>query len=146
MVNGCIPTFDLAACHAYFKARLSLRNINSSFQPPAWMPTLHPPTTHDSYQPVAKAINRCRSSLSACPLDQLSIIILKNCPILRTLLHHIISQCWTDREVPTIWKRGISILIYKKGDSADPANFRHITLQPVWCKIFSSVYASTLHG
>ena len=78
-------------------------------------------------------------------MDQLSVIILKKCPIVRTLLHRIISQCWSEQEIPEIWKRGVSILIYKKGDTADPANFRPITLQPVWYKIYASVYASTLH-
>ena len=35
---------------------------------------------------------------------------------------------------------GGTVLIYKKGDSNEPENYRPITLQPVWYKIFSSVY------
>jgi len=108
--------------------------------PPNSPPVISPPT----YQSVARAINRCKSSSSACPLDQLSVIILKNCPILRTLLHRLIVQCWSTKVVPSIWKRGVTILIYKKGDTADPANFRPITLQPVWYKIFASVYATAM--
>ena len=94
---------------------------------------------------MARAINRCKSSSSACPLDQLSVIILKNCPIVRTLLYRIISQCWSEQEIPAVWKRQVSILIYEKGDTADPANFSPITFQPIWYKIYASVYASTLH-
>ena len=56
------------------------------------------------------------------------------------------TQCWINRAVPQIWKRGVSILIYKKGDTNDPANFRPITLQPVWYKIFASVYASAIYN
>ena len=47
--------------------------------------------------------------------------------------------------MPEIWKRGVSILIYKKGDPDDPANFRPITLQPVWNKIFATTFASSLY-
>ena len=36
-------------------------------------------------------------------------------------------------------------MIYKKGDPNDPANFRPITLQPSWYKVFSSVYATSIH-
>ena len=65
--------------------------------------------------------------------------------MLRTVLHHVITLCWTRKQVPTCWKRGSTILIHKKGDTADPSNFRPITLQPVWYKIFSSVYGHRLH-
>ena len=50
------------------------------------------------------------------------------------------------KAVPQIWKREVSILIYKIGDTNDPANFRQITLQPVWYKIFASVYASAIYN
>ena len=36
------------------------------------------------------------------------------------------------------------MLIYKMGSTDDPANFRPITLQPVWYKIFASVYSSAI--
>ena len=74
----------------------------------------------------------------------MSNIALKRCPILRTVLHRIILTCWTERRVPAIWKRGVTILIHKKGDTADPGNFRPITLQPCWYKIFSKVYATAI--
>ena len=118
---------------------------------PSWIPSRPPPaatpiSSPPTYQSVARAINKCKASSSACPLDQLSVIILKNCPILRTLLHRIIYQCWSKRDIPGIWKRGVTILIYKKGDTTDPANFRPITLQPVWYKIYATAYASTLYN
>ena len=146
-----IPKFDLPTCCNYFKEILRLQNRNKTFEIPAWIPTLSPPDTAividpPTYQAVARAINKCKASSSACPLDQLSVIILKNCPILRTLLHRIITQCWASQEVPKIWKRGVSILIYKKGDPSDPANFRPITLQPVWYKIYATAFASSLHN
>jgi hypothetical protein len=63
-----------------------------------------------------------------------------------TLLHRIIYQCWSKRDIPGIWKRRVTILIYKKGDTTDPANFRPITLQPVWYKIYATAYASSLYN
>jgi len=47
--------------------------------------------------------------------------------------------------IPRFWKIGATILIYKKGATDDPSNFRPITLQPVLYKILSSIYASKLN-
>ena len=43
------------------------------------------------------------------------------------------------RHVPSCWKRSATILIYKKGDTSDPSNFRPITLQPVLYKILATI-------
>jgi hypothetical protein len=40
----------------------------------------------------------------------------------------------------------MSVLIYKKGDTADVANFRPITLQPIFYKVLSAVYRNRLYG
>ena len=61
-------------------------------------------------------------------MDQLSILILQKCPMARTILHLIICECWRSRRIPECWKRSATILIYKKGDTSDPGNFRPITL------------------
>ena len=98
-----------------------------------------------SYQEVSRAIAKCRSSSSACPYDQISIIILKKCPIIRTIVHRIIVQCWSTRQIPLVWKRGATVLIYKRGDPSIPDNFRPITLQPVLYKMFSTVYSQRLN-
>jgi len=55
--------------------------------------------------------------------------------------HHIITECWRQKKIPDCWCRGATVLLYKKGDPDDPSNFRPITLQPVWYKVFSSVYS-----
>ena len=94
-----------------------------------------PPT----YKEVASAVNKCKSSGSACPFDQISIIILKKCPILRTLLHAIIVECWSKKCIPQCWKKSATVLIYKKGNTSDPSNFLPITLQPVLYKILAAI-------
>ena len=40
--------------------------------------------------------------------------------------------------MPTAWTRATTILIYKKGETDNPENFRPITLEPVTLKIFTS--------
>ena len=146
-----LPTFKVNICHSYFVNTLSQIDIHKSFTAPRWMTGPSPPDAVNSgtqcptYSQVAAAVNRCRPGSSACPLDQLSIIILKHCPILRTLLHHIITECWKQRKIPECWRKGATVLIFKKGDTSDPANFRPITQQPVWYKIFLSVYSNPMH-
>jgi len=94
-----------------------------------------PPT----YRDVTRAIHGMKSSSCPCPLDGLSIIIFKKCPILRTHLTRLLIACWASSHFPLIWKRATVSLIYKKGSKDDPQNFRPIALQPVLGKIFNSV-------
>ena len=79
-----------------------------------------------------------KASGSPCPLDQLSIICFKRCPFLRTYLSEIIRTAWSTGTVPSEWKRACTILIHKKENANDPANFRPITLQSVPLKVFTS--------
>ena len=131
---------------SYFSKTVAAPPKERETKLPGWIANLHSPKNKNfpappSYQEVTRTINRGNSSSSPCPYDQLSVIILKRCPVLRTLIHRIITHCWTNRTIPAVWKRGATVLVYKKGDTADPENFRPITLQPVWYKIFSSIYS-----
>ena len=57
--------------------------------------------------------------------------------------------CWKYKYFPTVWKNGITVLIYKKQDPAfanDPANFRPITLEPVIAKVFTSLIRNRIYG
>ena len=143
-----LPTFDLETCEDYFKRLLSAK-CKTSFTFPNWFlkpkrPTFpfndHPPT----YQEISRAVSKSRASASPCPLDQMPTLVLKKCPILRTLIHEIYEECWIQKAIPTCWKRSFTILIYKKGDDYDPSNFRPITLQPIFYKLFSSIYRDRL--
>ena len=79
-----------------------------------------------------------KSSGSPCPFDQISVIVLKRCPIVRTMIWKIIEKSWKIGKVPTVWKNGLTVLIHKKGVNTDPGNFRPISLEPVLCKVFTS--------
>ncbi|CAB4022313.1 Hypothetical predicted protein [Paramuricea clavata] len=79
-----------------------------------------------------------KPSGSPCPLDQISIICFKRCPYLRSYLTEIIHAAWSRGVVPSEWKKACTILIHKKGETANPANFRPITLESVPLKVFTS--------
>ena len=74
-------------------------------------------------------------SHSPCPLDQISVIALKNCPYLRPQTWRFISNAL----FPETYRQGITILIHKKDSNKNPGNFRPITLQPILSKIFTSI-------
>ena len=50
----------------------------------------------------------------------------------------MIAKVWVKGCIPNEWKKAVNILIHKKGESEDPANFRPITLEPVTLKIFTA--------
>ena len=85
------------------------------------------------------------SSASPSPIDQISIITLKNCPITRTMLTKIIGYCWEHHYFPTKWKNSVTTLAYKGDSTSDPGNFRPITLQPVISKIFTTIIKNRIY-
>ena len=100
------------------------------------------------YVEIAKAVKHMKSSASPYSFDHISILVFKNCPILRTYLHRIINKCWLERSILGVWKNGFTILIYKKVETSDPSNFRPwpITLEPVCMKILSSIIRCRIYN
>ena len=64
---------------------------------------------------------------------------------MRTVMHKIISYCWSNKIFPKTWKNAFTILIHKKGSNNNPSNFRPITLQPVLAKIYSSLIRNRIY-
>ena len=48
--------------------------------------------------------------------------------------------------MPHEWKRAVTILLHKKGETSDPANFRPITLESIPLKIFPSCLRNKIHN
>jgi len=143
--NDTKPSFDNTKCENYFSDLFSEKNSDKFFNKPDWMPDVCYPTNPmnhteecPTYQDITKIIRSMKSSSSPCPLDGISVIIFKRCPILRTYLAKIISTCWRANYFPKIWRRASVSLLYKKGDPEDPQNFRPIALQPALGKILSA--------
>ena len=57
---------------------------------------------------------------------------------LRSYITEIIRVIWISGNIPHEWKSACTILIHKKGETSNPANFRPITLESVPLKIFTS--------
>ena len=63
-----------------------------------------------------------------------------SCSILSLLFDH----CFKRRDVPPAWKAAITVLIYKKGSTEDPSNFRPIALMSCLYKLVMGVIAKRL--
>ena len=129
------PSFDRSTCFSYFEDSLKCKNKTRNFELPSWIVSMEPPSVEFDLSPtqyleVAKAVTRMKSY---------QYTSVQNCPNLRTYLHRIIDKCWLEHSIPRVWKNGFTILIYKKGETSDPSDFRPITLEPVCMKILSSI-------
>ena len=136
-------------CLNYFIKTLSSINPTKVFNLPGWIPSLSDPEIPfnlepPTYEQITNVIRKIKASGSPCPLDQISIICFKRCPALRTFLTEIIRTAWQSGSVPKEWKKACTILIHKKGNTDDPANFRPITLQSVPLKVFTSDFVTPI--
>ena len=121
-----------------------------SFSIPNWIPRLAQPSIpYDlcppSYQQITQVIHRMKASGSPCPLDKISTIPFKRCPYLGSYLKELFHAIWQSGDTPFEWKKACTILIRKKGDTSDPANFRPITLVSVPLKIFTSCLRDSIY-
>ena len=80
-------------CFDYFASIRNLLSVNPTkvFNLPSWILTLSDPAIPfnlepPTYQQLSNVIRKMEASGSPCPLDQLSIICFKRCPLLRSYL------------------------------------------------------------
>ena len=135
------PNFSETDCLHYFRNTLKLKNKHKRFTGPSWMKEFENPTTdfnmqQPTYAEGAKIFLIMKSSASPCPLDQISVIAFKKCPVLRLRLTNILQTAWTE-----ILGHSISV---QKGDAGNRENFRPITLQPLLSKVFTSIIRKRL--
>ena len=57
------------------------------------------------------------------------------------ILNIIYNKCLAEKKIPSSWKESTTIMIYKKGSSDDPSNFRPIALMSCLYKLFTSLLA-----
>ncbi|CAB4037837.1 Hypothetical predicted protein [Paramuricea clavata] len=57
------------------------------------------------------------------------------------ILSIIYNKCLAEKKIPSSWKESATIMIYKKGSSDDPSNFRPIAFTSCLCKLFTSLLA-----
>uniref|UniRef100_A0A7I4Z1H7 Reverse transcriptase domain-containing protein n=1 Tax=Haemonchus contortus TaxID=6289 RepID=A0A7I4Z1H7_HAECO len=70
--------------------------------------------------------------------DGISVELLQACgpPLYRALARRY-TRYLAECTVPTAWKQSSTVLLFKKGDKEDLANYRPITLLPVLYKVFT---------
>ena len=149
--SSVLPSFNMEDCFKYFTRTLARFQPNKVFEIPNWIPKLSDPKVQfdldpPTYQHITNVIRKMKSSGSPCPLDQLSIICFKRCPYLRTYLTELIRCVWLSGNVPSEWKRACTILIHKKGNTNDPANFRPITLESIPLKVYTSCLRNAIYS
>lgn len=141
--TSSLPSFNMAQCTSYFTKTFSAINPSKTFSIPSWIPKFASPQTPfnldpPTYQEITNVIRKMKPSGAPCPLDQISIICFKRCPYLRSHLTEIIHAAWSSGVVPSEWKKACTILIHKKGETDEPANFRPITLESIPLKVLTS--------
>ena len=132
--TSSLPTFEVSTCTNFFSNLFSAIDPFKPFKILDWIPSLSAPTipfdlSPPSYHQITKVVRRIKASGSPCPLDQMSIIPFKRRPYVRSYLTEIFRIMWQSGEIPDVWEKACTVLVHKKGDQSDPANFRPITLE-----------------
>ena len=138
-----LPQFNTSSCYVYHKKLFKCSDKSKQFDQPMWMGQYERPTVrfNDSppmYQEITKIIKKMITSSSPCLLDICNcsevdsiLTILYDSPHSELMGHTTPSyELETCREM---------ILIHKNDSADDPANFRPITLELVFLKIFTSL-------
>ena len=110
LVSSVLPSFTCYHCTKFFIKIFSTVGPFQKFSIPSWIPKFSEPSTPfdlspPTHQKVTRVIRRMKSSGSPCPLDILSIICLKRCPYLRSILTKVIRVVWESLQVSTEWER-----------------------------------------
>ena len=132
---------------SFGKRSLSPRRL---FVIPSWIPRFKEPehsfdTSVPTYAEFTSIIRKIKSKGSPCPLDQILIILFKRSPYARSYITSIIQKIWEKVEGPKTWKKAVTVLIYKSGETDTPSNFSPITLETVPLKIFTSILRNRMY-
>ena len=141
-------TGSIESAESFFKETFSLRNCDiASLQDKLNDLTTSAPIDDSLFtSPTNNEIRRklfSAANTSPGP-DRVEYRHLKqvdpSCSILSLLFDH----CFKRRDVPPAWKAAITVLIYKKGSTEDPSNFRPIALMSCLYKLVMGVIAKRL--
>lgn len=63
---------------------------------------------------------------------------------MKAAIHNLFTLMWVTGRTPKIWKTSNTILLFKKGDKLDPANYRPISIANTIYKLWTSTVTSVL--
>ena len=86
-------------------------------------------------------LKRTRNSSAPGP-NRIPYLVWKRCPSLQQRLYTVCCKVWQQAQIPTSWRQAIIVLVHKRGDQNNPANFRPIALSNCDSKILFSLVAS----
>ena len=142
-----VQPIDKDRTHSFF--------VNTYKQPPGnidldWIKEQTQPKTRKEFckEPIRPRDIRCvlaRTSNKSTPgPDGIPYILLKNLPCIHHLLATLYNRIVETSEVPSTWQDAKIILLHKKGDKNDPANYRPIALTSTIGKVFHSILSRRL--
>ena len=111
------------------------------FNIPSWVKQVEEPIKDFNIKPPTyneiNKIIKMKSSGNSCPIVQVSTLMLKKCPILRTIAWKMCCYWRENNHFLAEWKNSMTILIHKKGNTGDPSKFRPIALELILSKVMT---------
>ena len=104
-------------------------------------PSVSFPTSLPSRSLFQSNLKKTRNSSAPGP-NRIPYLVWKKCPSLQQRLYTVCCKVWKQAQIPSSWRQAIIVLVHKKGDQKNPANFRPIALSNCDSKIFFSLVAS----
>ena len=78
--------------------------------------------------------------------DGICVRVLKACfDAIPEVFQHIVNSCLANSDFPAAWKHSLVFPIFKSGDSANPSNFRPISIIPAIAKLVERLVQRQLH-
>ena len=108
------------------------------------LPTELGPITEQEVCEAARALKRNRAAgKDGMPAEFWRAVCVAGAPACQWAVL-LCNRCWQEADVPEAWHAAVVSAIFKKGDSADCANCRPISLLPIGYKLYAMILLSRL--
>ena len=142
---------SIADAESYFEGVLSDKPCNASLLAEALKADVPNAVDHETTRDLKNAVTeaevaaKLRSAANTAPgADRVEYAHLKRVDPSGKILTLIFNTCLRAQDVPAVWKEAVTVLIYKKGDSAEISNFRPIALMSCVYKLLMGIMAKRI--
>jgi sorting nexin-29 len=127
----------------YFKTQSEKEN-NDEENEEELLQTAEPLVKEPSQEELEKAIGKLKVN-KAPGEDDIIVELFKNAgQELKKRLHMLICNIWREEKMPDVWRVGLIVALFKKGDKMKCENYRRITLLNVAYKVLASIILERL--